>query len=281
MSKIREKRTLSRIKVVTFYGVMTVGALIMLFPFVWMIFKAFQTHAEAIRVPPVWFPSGFYIGNFVEIFGTEPILRYYFNSTIMTSVRVFSVIFISSLAGFVFAKHQAPGLGILFALMLSTLMIPFYVLLIPLYILIGIRLNLADTYLGLILPGVLNSFCLFLMRQHILTIPDELLDQARIDGCSEFRIYREVILPLSKPMLATISIFVFMWSWNDLIWPLVVTSSKEMRPITVAIANFTTQYLDYPNLTMTLATITVVPIIIVFLFMQRYFIEAMTLSGLK
>ena len=279
-ANIKNKRNLNKAMEGIFYLILTVGALTMLLPFAWMILTALKTQSEAVHVPPIWIPSNPRWENFLEVIRVVPIGRYYFNSLFMAVTSVLSVLFTSSIAGFIFAKHNAVGLKIIFPIILSTMMIPYFVLLIPLYIFI-VNLGLSNTYIGLILPGMVNTFCLFLMRQHIATIPSDLIDAARIDGCSEFRVYWQIILPLSKAVLGTIAIFVFMWNWQSLIWPLIITTSDKMRPIVVALTFFSDEHTDSPNLVMAMGVVIIAPVIMVFMFMQRQFVKAMTLTGFK
>ncbi len=262
------------------YVILSIGLIIMVLPLVWMILASFMTEAEISRIPPKWIPKYFDFSNYEKVLTMVPVGRFYFNTLLLAVVSVFSVLLTSSLAGFVFAKHNVVGVKVTFYIFLSTMMLPHFVLFIPLYISMA-KIGLINTYTGLIAPSLANTFCIFLMRQHLLGIPNDLLDAARIDGASEFKIYYLIIIPLSKSILGTIAIFVFMWNWNAFLWPLIITNEMTMRVINVGIALFSTQYVSLPHLSMALNVLAVFPVIIVFLLMQRQFIKAMVTSGMK
>ncbi len=262
------------------YIFLTAGAFAMVAPLIWMILSAFKTQAEITRIPPTWIPENFTWANFQRIFTVMPFGRFYLNSVFVAVVVTLSTLFFCSLGGYVFAKYQFPGRDFIFLALLSTMMIPFVVRMIPLYIIIY-KFGWVDTYMGLISPALMSAFGIFLMRQFMQSIPSELMDAARIDGCSEFAIFWRIMLPLCGPVLASLGIFSFMWNWDSFLWPLVVTNSLRVRTLPVGLASFTGQYSTDYGATMAAAFISVLPVLIVFFAMQRHFIEGITLTGLK
>ncbi|MDI6642378.1 MAG: carbohydrate ABC transporter permease, partial [Elusimicrobiota bacterium] len=198
---------------------------------------------------------------------------------IAISITVLSL-FVNSLAAFAFAKFSFPGKEKIFALLLATLMIPGQMTMIPVFLLLK-SLGLLNSYLGLIIPAAASAFGIFLIRQFMLTIPNDLIESARIDGCSDFRIYWNIILPLCKPVLATLGVFTFMGSWNDFLWPLIVMMKESKYTLPVALANLSGEYVTEFGLLMAGSVIVVAPIILVFVFAQRFIIESFAHTGLK
>jgi len=255
---------------------------IMLLPFYWMVASSLMTLPEIIARPPVWFPRVPQLHNYADLAAALPIDRIYINSLIVTISVTSLVLFTSSLTGFGFAKYHFPGRDTLFLLVLATMMIPFFLLLIPVFFIVK-ELGWVDTYLGLIVPNAVTAYGIFLMRQFILGVPDELLDAARIDGSSEFGLYWRIVLPLSGPALAALTILAFLYHWNAFLWPLVVIRSQDLWTIPIGLNNLRlyASSTDTLDLQMAGATIAVVPVLIVFVALQRYFIQGITLSGLK
>ena len=262
------------------YLVLAVGAVIMVFPFIWMIIASLMTAGEIQLRPPVWFPAVPQINNYTELPEKVPLLRLYFNSIFTSGFIVFGVLLSSSLAGFAFAKYRFPGRDFLFYLILATMMIPFFVTLIPVFFIVR-QLGWYDTYQGLVVPGLTSAYGIFLMRQFMITLPDELIDAARIDGASELRIFWRIIVPLVKPALATLGTFTFIASWNNFLWPLLVLSNRELFTLPLGINTMKSLYSDNTNLLMAGTAISVIPMLIVFIFLQRYFIQGIALTGLK
>jgi multiple sugar transport system permease protein len=256
------------------------GGIAMIVPFVWMVSSAFKPLPEVIKVPPTLIPQNPTLDSFRTVFTRVPFSRYFLNSTIVAVVVVFSTLFTSSLAGFAFAKYDFTGCNVIFLLIVSTMMVPFHVIIIPLYIMMH-RAGLVDTLLALIIPGLVSAYGIFLMRQFSQGIPDELLDAARIDGASEFRIYWQVVLPLVKPALATLGIFTFMWNWDSFLWPVIVSASDISRTLPLGLSTFWQQYASFYNLQMAASLVTVTPVLIAFLMAQKYFIQGIALTGLK
>ncbi|HHY47325.1 MAG TPA: carbohydrate ABC transporter permease [Firmicutes bacterium] len=263
------------------YILLAIGATVMVGPFVWMLLCSFKTGYEIVRIPPTFWPASPTIENYKAVLFTVPFVRYFLNSLLVAGVITVSVLFTSSLAGYVFAKYRFPGREFLFVLVLSTLMVPFELVMIPLYLLM-LRLRFLNTYWALILPGCVRVLGVFLMRQFMAQVPSELMEAARIDGCSEFRTFWSIMLPQVKPALATLGIFTFMTSWNDYLWPLIAIDSMELRTLPVGLAMLTTkQFITRYDLSMAGATLAVVPAVVVFIALQKYFVRGVTMTGLK
>jgi multiple sugar transport system permease protein len=264
------------------YLVIVAGAVLTLLPFYWMAASSLMSIPEILARPPVWIPHQPVWRNYADLARVLPIGRIYANSLIVTTSITALVLFTSSLSGFGFAKYEFPGRDTIFLVILATMMVPFFLLLIPVFYLIK-QLGWVDTYLGLIVPSAVTAYGIFLMRQFILGIPDELLDAGRIDGSSEFGLYWRIVVPLSGPALAALTILAFLYHWNAFLWPLVVVHSDQLWTIPLGL-NSLRLYADSSDtldLQMAGATIAVIPVIIVFVALQRYFIQGITLSGLK
>ena len=262
------------------YLVLVGGAFIMVFPFVWMMIASLMTAGEIQLRPPVWLPAAPQFNNYAELVDSIPIARLYFNSLFTSGIIVFGVLLSSSLAGFAFAKYRFPGREFLFYLILATMMIPFFVTLIPVFFIVR-QLGWIDTYQGLVVPGLTSAYGIFLMRQFMITVPDEIIDAARIDGASELSIYWRIVLPLIKPALATLGTFVFIGAWNNFLWPLLVLDSRELMTLPLGINSLRSLYADNTNLLMAGTAVSVLPMLVVFIYLQRYFIQGIALTGLK
>jgi len=254
----------------------------MVFPFLWMIDASFMTSSEIQSRPPVWFPAEPQISNFPELLNVLPFGRLYVNSIIVTVGTVLGVLVTSSLAGFGFAKYEFPGRDLLFYVILSTMMIPFFVTLIPVFFIVR-QLGWIDSYQGLVLPGIVSAYGIFLMRQFSMSIPDELVDAARIDGASEPLIYWRIVLPLTRPALATLGTFTFIGSWNAFLWPLLVINNRDLFTVPLGLNTLRISASELRNLDLLMAgaVLSVVPTLIIFIFLQRYFIQGIALTGLK
>ena len=257
------------------------GALLIFFPFFWMAVTSLKTAPEIQRVPLTIAPDNWLnFGNYVEVFKREPFLRYLVNSAIVASVAAVSSVVVSSLAGFGFAKYRFPGRDVFFLAIVGILMVPFQSVVVPLYVWMN-EFGLLDTYAGIVLPDLVSVFGVFLMRQSIEMIPNDYIDAARIDGASDLRIFFSVVLPSVKPAIATLLIIKFMWSWNEFFWPMVVTTSQHMRVVTIGVMSFTNMYyIDY-NLLTAAAVISILPILVIFVTLQRWVVQAVVMSGLK
>lgn len=250
----------------------------MIFPFLWMVVSSFKPLGEIYSLS--FFPKNPTINNYKQIFTSYPFSRWFINSLIIALISTISVLFFDSLVGYTLSKYEFPGKQIIFLAILSTLMVPTEMLAIPWYIMSS-NFGWVDTYWGIVFPGMMSAFGVFLIKQFMDTLPDDLLEAARIDGLSEFGIYRKIALPLVKPALATLAIFNFIGNWNAFFWPLIVTSDRSKYTLPVGLAYFSSENLMRWELIMTGATISTLPIIIVFLIFQKQIMEGIVMSGLK
>lgn len=259
----------------------TLLAVIALFPVYWMIKGGVESIIGVMKVPPSFIPK-IDLGNYKTIFTKYPIFRWYANSIVVAGSVTFLIVFSSCLAGFAFAKKEFPGKNFFFWLLLITMMIPFQVTLIPRYMMMR-SLGLVNTYPGIFLPMACGASGMFLARQYMSTIPSELIDCARIDGASEFKIFLSIVLPISKPLVAALSIFSFCGAWNDFLWPLIMTTTDKMRTLPVAIAGISAMPNELINIGIAMAgaTLVALPIYVIFFFFQKYFVEGITLGGVK
>ncbi|HHT72158.1 MAG TPA: carbohydrate ABC transporter permease [Firmicutes bacterium] len=279
---------------VVIYTVLIAVSVVMGAPFLWMVLSSLKPNHELFAYPPVWIPSTLTFEHYINAFRYTDFSRYFLNSFIVTGVTVISNLFFCSLAGYAFARMDFYGKNVIFMALLGTMMIPIHVRLVPLFISVrrfplagGNNLfgqggtGLIDTHLGLMLPHLINIFGVFLMRQFFQSIPQELTDAAKIDGAGEFGTYWRIFLPLSKPALATLSIFVFSSSWDDFLWPLVVTSSRYMRTVQLGLQIFQSQFTVNWGSLMAATLVVTLPVITIFIFGQKYFVQGIATTGLK
>lgn len=255
-------------------------ALIALFPLYWMFVTAVKPQDEIFNFPPTIWPSRLVWSNFVGAVQRANFLKYFGNSLITTVCSVTITIFINLLAGFAFAKYRFKGKELMFTIVLSTLMIPMQVIMIPVFM-IAAKIGIRNTLLGVIIPPCAEAFGLFMARQFISEIPDELLEAARIDGATEFNIFWRVIVPNVKPLTSTLIIFTVMWRWNDLQWPLIMLSNERLYTIQLGLSNLNGALYVSWNDIMAASLIAIMPVVIVFLIFQRQFVEGMVASGIK
>ncbi|MBS1965505.1 MAG: carbohydrate ABC transporter permease [Chloroflexi bacterium SZAS-1] len=273
------RRIQSRWGAVLLHIFLLLGSVVMLLPFIWMLSTSLKTPAETFAYPPVWIPTQIAWNNYSRAVSSMPFGRFYLNSLIVTiSVTVLQIL-TSSLAAFAFARLRFPGRNLLFLLYLATLMIPFQVTMIPNFIIVRL-LGWFDTYQALILPPAFSAFSTFLLRQYFTGIPFDLDEAARIDGATSLRIWWSVILPLSGPVLAALAIFVSLNTWNEFLWPLIVTNSAAMRTLPVGLSTFQGQYKVEWNLLMAGSVIAMLPVLLVYIVAQRWFIRGIALSGM-
>ena len=271
------------------YGVVALGALLTISPFVWMVLASFKQTSEMFRYPPSLLPDKLDLSNYQQLIFKRPFLPWYSNSVFLALVSVLVVMFFCSLAGFGFAKYQFPGRAILFGILLSSTMIPFQLILIPLFIFIT-RLGWVDTYPALIVPFMAPAFGIFLMKQFMGGIPNDLLDAARIDGSSEFGVYFRVVLPLLRPAFAVLSLTTFLGSWNNFLWPLVVLRTEAKLTLPVGLAALSalgggtagggSQETKF-GIIMAAATLVAIPVMLIFLGLQKQFIAGLTIGSVK
>lgn len=267
------------------YAILIFMALIFFAPFYWVIAASFKSAAELRAIPPTWFPHTFTLENYGEVWRGQ-FARYFVNSFIYSGGTTLVVIFTSSLIGYVIVKDPSRVGNMIFWFILAASMVPFVTYLLPLFnILLRIEswfgIPMINTYWGMILPWVVFPFGVFLMRQAMYSIPNDLLDAARIDGASEFNIFLRVVLPLVRHNLAALAIIVFIFKYDDLLWPLVVAQRTEMYPVTVGLVEYVGQFFIEYHLFTTAAVLAIIPIFVLYLFLQRYIIEGIATQGLK
>jgi multiple sugar transport system permease protein len=264
------------------YTLLTLGLVITLIPFIWILMTSLKPSSEIVRVPPTFLPERWTLDSYRTIFNDPrvPLARFYFNSLFVSASRVALTLFTSSLAGFIFAKYKFWGKSVIFAFILAQLMIPFQVVMIPAYLIL-VKLHLVDSLWGLIIPAMVDAFGIFLMRQFIESIPNELMDAARIDGASEFTIYWRIILPQMGAGLATLGIFTFMGTWNDYLWPLVVITTHEKRTLPLLLTWYNSMHGTRYDLTMAASILVLLPILVVYMLFQRWIVRGVALTGFK
>lgn len=260
------------------YVLLSIGAVGMIIPFFWMIATSMKTAGEILK--PQFFPANPTLENYQTVLTRTLFPTWYLNSLLAAAFSTLSVAFFDSLAGYVFAKFNFPLKRVFFLLILASLMVPTEMLVIPWFIM-ATGAKLQDTLLGIIFPGLITATGVFMMRQSFYGVPDELLDAARIDGMNEFGIFTRIAFPLVKPAVAAISIFNFLGNWNAFLWPLIVTSKRATMTLPVGLSFFSGEAGSDWHLIMTGATLSTVPLLIVFLFMQKQIIQGVALTGMK
>jgi len=269
----------SSLRKLALHAILITGSVFMLLPFAWMLSTSLKEPGEIFTYPPVWIPKRIAWENYITTVSIMPFGRFYLNSLVVAISVTFLQMFTSSLAAFAFARLRFRGREPLFLLYLATLMIPFQVTMIPNFIIIRL-LGWYDTYQALILPPAFSAFSTFLLRQYFLSIPIDLDEAARMDGASSWRIWWQIIMPLSGPALAALAIFTFLGSWNDFLWPLIITTSLEMRTLPVGINAFQSQYTVQWHLLMAGSVIAVLPVLLIYIIGQKWFVRGITLTGM-
>jgi alpha-1,4-digalacturonate transport system permease protein len=255
-------------------------ALLTLFPFLWMLSTALKSSSELFSRVPIIIPKHPQWSNFTKIFTYAPFAKYFLNSTIVAVSAVIFTVFINLLAGYTFAKFRFKGRKALFIMVLSTLMIPMQIIMVPNFIIIS-ALGWLNSFVGLVIPRAAEAFGLFLSKQFMDDIPYELIEAARIDGESEFKIFVNIILPNAKPLIAVLSTFTFMWRWNDFIWPLIIVSNRDMYTVQLGMYSFIGQFYVEWNSLMVIALLAVIPVLTIFLIFQRFIVQGIATTGLK
>jgi multiple sugar transport system permease protein len=271
-----------RVRPVLFVTALVVAAL-SAFPIWFMVTSAFKAEPEIMAIPIHWWPHDFqWFARFREAAAFAPLWHYFFNSSVFSLTHVIVTVFFGALAGFGFAKYRFPGRTILFYFVICILMIPFQVLVVPLFIEVK-GFGWENSYAGLITPGLMNAFGVFMMRQYASDLPDELLEAGRIDGASEFFIFVRIVMPLLAPALTSLAIIIFIWSWGAFLWPLVIVQDRELNVLSVGLTNYSQPYQQAPmwGAAMAAATIATIPIACLFAFFQRYFIKGLTAAAVK
>jgi multiple sugar transport system permease protein len=263
------------------YAALIIGMILVVGPFLWMVLGSLKTQAELLRLPPTWWPEAPTLANYERLFERLSFPRYFFNSTVVAVAITAGNLVFCSMIGYALAKLKFVGREKLFLLVMATLMVPQGVIIVPLFILMT-NLGLVNTHAGLILPFAAGAFGVFLMRQFMMGLPDELLEAARVDGASEWYVFWRIVMPLSGPALATLGILTFMSSWNMFTWPLVISTSEDMFTLPVALATFSRgQFSSDYGLLMAGSLVIVTPILLVFMFLQRHFTQGIATTGLK
>lgn len=254
--------------------------LLVLAPFAWMVSASFLPDGGATRVPPVFVPTHPTLIQYQRLFMRMDFGRHFLNSLVVALSVTATSLVVNSLAAFAFAKYRFHGRDRLFAFLLALMVIPGQVTMFPVFLLLN-RLHLVNTYWGLIIPGMASIFGIFLFRQFIMGIPDELIEAARLDGCSDFGIYARIVMPLCAPILVTLALFTFMGSWNDFMWPLILMSNSDMYTLPVALANLVGEHQADTELMMAGAVVTTLPVMIVFLALQKFYMEGLMAGSVK
>ncbi len=270
----------NKVKNILGYGVLLLFSLIFVLPIIWIFISSLKTSNEIFSWPPTIIPNKVTFSNYITAFSKGNFITYFKNSIFVAVTATALTLLINSMAGYALAKFDFKGNKLIFFLFISTLMIPLQVIMVPIFIVLR-NLGLYNSLWGIIIPPAATPTGVFLVRQYMTTIPDEVLESARIDGASEWRIFSMIILPLSKPVLTALTIFSFMWRWNDFLWPFVVLSNESKYTIQVAIANFVGQFSVDWNSLLAMNIVAMIPVLLVFLFFQRYFVKGIAMSGMK
>lgn len=262
------------------YAILTIFAGLTLMPLYWIVVSALQPPSVVLSFPPSLFPSPATWFNFGQLFNGSRIMTWMTNSLLVTGTVTISNVLLGTLAGYTLAKKIFPGRQMIFWAVISLMLIPSQLTMIPLYALI-IRLGWINTYQALIVPALIMPFSIFLMKQFLQTLPSELMDSARIDGCSEWGVFQRVVLPLAKPGMGVLGIFTFMGVWNEFLWPLIVTNRSSMMTLQIGLNSLQNQYYTDYGLLMAGAAVSAAPMIIVFLLFQPYFVKSITIGAVK
>ncbi|WP_223694923.1 carbohydrate ABC transporter permease [Leifsonia poae] len=273
----RSTRTGSQLGV---HVVLLLGGVVMVSPFLYQVLATFMSNDQITSVPPVLWPTTWNLDNYLGVFTQIPFLRQLGNTVVITVLTTAATLILCALGGYAFARMRFPGKGALFSIVLSMLMVPGTLLLIPQYQTVE-AFGWLDSFAGIVVPGLVNAFGIFMMRQFFLGLPHELEEAARLDGANPFQIFWRIMLPLAKPGLSALGILTVLASWSSLLWPLVVVNTQDMMPLSVGLASFTGEHgSEYPSM-LAAALMAMLPIMILFLFMQRRVIEGIAFSGLK
>ncbi len=269
-------------KKIFIYVLLIVFAAFFVIPFLWVLSTSLKGENQVFTIPIRWIPKSFHWDNYLRVFDRMPFLIYLKNSVFISTVSIIGVVLSSSIVAYAFSNLSWPGRDALFIFVLATMMLPMQVTMIPLFVMFK-NLGWLNTFKPLTVPAFFGggAFNIFLLRQFFLTIPKDLLDSARIDGCSEFKIYWKIVMPLAKPALATVAILTFMFTWNDFLGPLIYLSDKMKGTLALGLGMFVGQHLTEWSLLMAASILMMLPMIFIFFFFQKYFIQGFTMSGLK
>ena len=262
------------------YIILEVGAVFMIIPFLWMVLTSFKTYRETVKLPIQWFPAEWNFDNYVEVLKQLDFLRYYRNTILVTVTTLVAMTLIASLAAYAFARMEFPGKNVIFALLLVVYMVPPQMTMIPKYMMIT-KLGRVDTLAGIVVPNIFSVYTMFMLRQFFVSVPKELDEAAKLDGCSFFGIFWRVDLPLIRNGLIAITVLNLLWSWNDLLWPLIATSTDKMRVLSVAIATLNNSDGSQYQLLMAAGVLAVLPMLVIYAICQEYFMDGIMSSGVK
>ena len=269
-----------KMKKILLYTFLILTSVITLIPFVWMLSASFMADGAASVFPPKFLPDEVVLDQYKTLFTRLNIARNFFNSAFLATIVTFVSLFFNSMAGYAFAKYRFKGKTKLFNLLLVNMIVPSQITMLPLFLMLK-SVGLINTYMAIIVTGLANIFGIFLIRQHCLSIPDSLIEAARMDGASDFQIYRKIILPLAVPILVTLGIFTFLGTWNDFLWPLIALTDESMYTLPVALSNLMLEHTRDPEFMMAGSVLTIIPVIIVFLALQRYYIKGIMMGSVK
>lgn len=263
------------------YLALIIGSLAMVLPFVWLIASTFKIDAEIVGGNPTFFAQDPTIENYINMITQFHIGQYFMNSVFLSTVRTFIGVYTSLLCGYALAKHNFKGKNIVYGFILVTMMVPYFTTLIPMYNMVN-SWGLNDSYMAIILPTLLSSFGIFMMRQYMIEgVPDELIEAAKIDGAGEFYIFHKIVIPQCVNMISALSIFLFLWNWEDFLWPYLVLSTESKFPLAVALSQFTGQNVTHYGQLFAATAVTIIPVLIVYLSFQKKFVEGVSMSGIK
>ena len=253
---------------------------VILAPVLWFVLSSFKDATDLGARPPKILPTRWAFENYTEAFQMYSYMRYFMNSVIVTTIATILTLLINSMAAYAFAKYNFRGRDGLFVMTLAMIMIPLEVILIPIYLVVS-SLGLVNTYWGMIIPAAATPTGVFIIRQYMLTIPDELIEAARIDGAGEFRIFARIVLPLRRPALAVVAIFSILWRWNDFLWPLLIAQKEELYTLPVALALLNGQLVVPYNIVLAMSVMSIIPVLFMFVFMQRQIVQGIAQTGIK
>jgi multiple sugar transport system permease protein len=262
------------------YVVLVLIAVSTLAPVVWMVSASLMPTGEAATFPPKFFPQHATLEHYRTLFTRLNVAKYAFNSAVLATLVTVVSLFVNSLAGYAFAKYRFAGRDRIFRLLITSMVVPAQITMLPLFLMMN-KLGLVNTYWGLVIPGMASIFGIFLIRQYALSIPDSLIEAARMDGATDFEIYWRVILPLCKPILVTLAIFTFMGTWNDFLWPLIIMTDDSMYTLPVALNNLMGEHTLDVELMMAGSVLTILPVMVVFVAMQKYYIDGIMMGSVK
>lgn len=268
------------IRAISFKVLMILIMIVVLFPFIWLLISSFKFEKDIITYPPHIFASKYTFENYIKVWDTIPLMQYIKNTVIFAGATVIISVILDSMTGYALARMHFRGKGFATYFVMVTMMIPFMVYMIPLFIEIN-KMNMLDTYAGLIIPRATTAFGIFMMRSSFVSLPADLEEAARIDGLNEFGIFTRIMLPLEKPALMALAVFTLTNNWNDLLYPLILTTTSDMRTLPAGLALFTGQHISFYGPVMAGAVISMLPLLIIYLVAQKYFVQGTAMSGMK